>query len=553
MPTADHLAESLGHALHLQIAALRTELGQLSAQITVLADTPGDASAARRALSSSGPWIRVDFESADRLRRRLAAPALRRAGLRAVPAGWSGAVIAGALRDADGLGPAADVLRGGGWGPALRSTLARLEDAGVTAEALRTLPAARTLDLVRALSGLLAVLARARQEEGIAAPSLVRSLALDADGPALRGIIQLGATHTDPVLARWCEGQPTRRLEAPLRPASDAADLLRLLGEVGASDRRATWYRLLRHPAMDLGAGGRTLAFWRALLVDCAEGSAGSLVVDLLAGAATDTETERAARSDLSATLRALDEDTRGLRRGGRLDEHAASGARLLRRWARDTPDRAHALDLLDELAANPGGPRLGADPAGALLHELLGSDGERRCLLSSELVGLIERACDTRLRPITVTERRRGDGSKAPHSVAELGGDPVGRRNLRLRRDAARLMAGERAVDLRPAAGFVSTGLVESAQIGDDATLAEAPGRYFMHRILGASAAASLEESPRLRPASEPREPGDHAGAIARARAGWYAGGWGEAALDHDPETASLRAADLDAWDLPG
>ena len=555
MPALSHRPPPLGPALHQAITELREELGQPGASITVLGDRRDDSPAARHALSEAGPWVRVTFEHVRALRLRLARPALVRAGLAPEPAGWTAAVIAAALRDAEGLGPACGVMSAAGWGPALRSAVRRLEEADVTSEALRTLPAANDRDLLRLLAGLLATLARARSDAGFAAPAVVQRHGIAAAAPEAAGVVWLGSTPpTDPVVARWCEGRALRLVERSADPPSDAVDLLRTLASLGPSAGRAEWYALLRHPALDPGPAAHTLGSWRGLLARCAEGSAGPLVLDLLAAAPSGSKAEQQATSDLVSTLRNLDEDARVLLRSGRLDEHAGAWAGLLRRWARCSPDRDAILDHLEDIATGQSGPRLGPDLAADLLVELLtASPCCDRSLLSDQLTQLIERGCGTSLAALGPLRPRPEFVPPPPHTLAELGGDPVGRPQLRLRRDGGRLLAGERSVDLRPTAGFVSTELVPSPTFegAPPAALIEAPGSYFLDRVLGASRPPALPAPTTTEPPRTSRV--DPELALARVRAGWYAGGWGDAALEHDPDPGSLDAAALAAWELPG
>ncbi len=554
MPTSSHRPLPLGPALQQAIAELRADLDQPGAHVTVLGSRRDDAPLARQALSDAGPWVRVTFEDVRSLRRRLAAPALERAGLLAEPEGWTAAVIAAALRDAEGLGPACGVMAAGGWGPALRSAVSRLEDAGVTSEALRTLPAESDRDLLRLLAGLLATLTKARSDAGFAAPAVVQRHGLAAAAPEAAGVVWLGsAPPTDPVAAQWCEHRAARLVPAPGSLPSDAVDLLRTLAELGPSAGRAAWYDLLRHPTLDPGAAAPSLASWSGLLARCDEGSAGPLVLDLLAAAPGASPAQQRATSDLVSTLRALDEDARVLLRSARLDEHAGAWAGLLRRWARGGADRDVIVDHLDEIALGRSGPRLGADLACGLLVELLNEEPCcERSLLSDPLTQLIERGCDTSLAALSPRRPDPRFVPPRPHSLAELAGDPTGRLQLRLRRDAGRLAAGERSVDLRPAAGFVSTELVPCPSFDGPAptALVQAPGSYFVDQFLGASPAPAFAEPGKTDARIISRDEGL---ALARAKAGWYAGGWGDAALEHDPDPSSLDAAALAEWELPG
>lgn len=353
-----------GVELARAIAQVREDADEPAAPVLVLGRTERAARAAEHALLHAGGSILVRFGTLELLTGD--AP------------GWRDAVVASALRSSERALPHLDDRLGR---HAVRATVARLDDAGVTAEALRTLPGD---DLDRPLLDLLAELLVA-----------LRAGRSGGTRPAPDAVVLLA-----PLGARDVPGEAVGRCVRAPRPAPSASvSLLRAARRVGEHANRAHWRQLLLHPALALGGIGASAAAWSGLLAGAQAGDAGSLVLEILQAAPRQAPEQQEAAADLVAALRELDEATRANQSSGTLGEHAARRAGFLRRWGRPSADRAAVLAALDRLSATTG-PRLGAALADEVLEARLDA-APPPPLLAARIAARIERACGVRLAPV--------------------------------------------------------------------------------------------------------------------------------------------------------
>lgn len=256
-------AQGLGEALARAIKLVREQVGDATAPVAVITPSSVNGTLARRELTRHASFIRVGFITPVQLHRELAAPGLRRLGLRPEPPGWLRATIGRLIAELD-LGAYGEVMRDPGWLPAVERVLEMLESAGIEAGALRSLELTGDLaERAEVLASLLDHVASARATERLGGPRDVAEAALQAivSGARIpanepRGAVLLGdarnpklvATSLSEWLARRCivridlpherELEPARgglRRAAPNAPAI----------EVAAPDAR---FRLMRTP-----------------------------------------------------------------------------------------------------------------------------------------------------------------------------------------------------------------------------------------------------------------------------------------------------------------
>ena len=325
------------------LSALRAlRQGAPATPARLLLPTAAAAAQAPARLATREPWIRITFDHAQD-----------------APLGWTAATVTEALRTAEALpAPFAGV-----GGRALRQTLTtdvlRLDRAGVTAVALRTLPAdAADAATVALLSLALGAATAQRAADGLPPPAPV-------DGEVLR---------------------------VPPEP-SPCAELIALL--VALPEDPASWGAVLTHAALADPAPPYT----PALLAACVAQDAGRLVLELLDHAAAAPD-DADLVTDLVSRIRELDDQTRALQAGGRIGDHAARHAALLREIAGPGVDRDAALQVLDAVAAGAGGPRLDAQAAAAVLGDLL-APLALGTFIGPALQDLVERACGAALDPL--------------------------------------------------------------------------------------------------------------------------------------------------------
>lgn len=226
----------VGAALAAAVTGLRRELGDASAPLVVLTPSRVNGLLARREFALQTPFIRVAFQTPEALQTELAAPRLRRQGLRPEPPLWLRATLGRLLRSAD-LGPYGETLREAGWLSALVHAIGGLEAAGVTADALRragTRSAPHLRPRAELLAALLDALAEARTREGLWSPADVAAAALqaiasgEAGATSYAGAVVLGDSRLSAssfrTLEAYLRGRPVVRVEQPplsaLEPAS---------------------------------------------------------------------------------------------------------------------------------------------------------------------------------------------------------------------------------------------------------------------------------------------------------------------------------------------
>jgi hypothetical protein len=211
------------------VTALRVQLGDPFAPITVLMPSGPNTVFARTALALQGPFIRVWFDTPEGLAEAQLPPSFW-ATHRPEPPGWRRPVvrrILNALADAGDLGNAADVVRRPGWLEPLLRALARLEGHGIEASDVATAATAvddigdRAIILERVLSALTA----ARTAEGFATDAdvaVAATTAVDDVGvgaATARGVIVVGdrelprSLHT--FTTAWLSRRSVVRVQLP--------------------------------------------------------------------------------------------------------------------------------------------------------------------------------------------------------------------------------------------------------------------------------------------------------------------------------------------------
>ncbi len=228
-PAAIGPHDALGRVLADAVTALRVQLGDPFAPITVLMPSGPNTVFARTALALQGPFIRVWFDTPEGLAEAQLPPSFW-ATHRPEPPGWRRPVvrrILNALADAGELGDAADVVRRPGWLEPLLRALARLEGHGIKATDIAKAAAAvdDIGDRAIILERVLAALTAARSAEGFATDAdvtLAATTAVDDVGvgaATARGVIVVGdrelsrSLHT--FTTAWLSRRSVVRVQLP--------------------------------------------------------------------------------------------------------------------------------------------------------------------------------------------------------------------------------------------------------------------------------------------------------------------------------------------------
>ncbi len=220
--------DSAGAAVDFAVRDIRTELGDPTAAVAVLAPNHLNNWFARKGVAALGPQIRIFYHTPSTLVSELAARELAKVGLRPETSRRRAALVTAAVRAlaAEGkLDPYTTTLQTAGWRTILSATVHRLEAEGLNSEELVGLGDGDAAKRIEILRNVLRWLERAREEHGLAGPERVAQAALhgiaDPQAPcnALRGVVMLGDQDLDRATFRplkaWVESRRLVRVEIP--------------------------------------------------------------------------------------------------------------------------------------------------------------------------------------------------------------------------------------------------------------------------------------------------------------------------------------------------